>query len=186
MTIGEHSITRDQDFADSLAAELVAVSDGTAEVLPDVDQAAIPLLGKLNALSNLLRLWNKELLSDFDLGPVEHQVLGILRSRVADAPAELARFTHQTRAGMTRTLDRLEARGLVERRSHATDRRRTCIALTRKGVRLTDKMLRLELAAFDELLSGLDGRALAGIDAGLNDFIARFAGARRSAAHRAA
>jgi hypothetical protein len=52
MTIGKHSIRRDQDFADSLAAELVAVSDGTAEVLPDIDRKAIPLLGKTILITN--------------------------------------------------------------------------------------------------------------------------------------
>ena len=137
-------------------------------------------------MSDLFGLFNRELLSDLALAPVEQQVLGILRSQVADSPAELSRFTHQTRAGMTRTLDRLEQRGLVRRRPHPTDRRRTRILLTKKGLRLADRKLAVELAAWEGLLGGLDQRACDRISSVLDELVARLAGARQAKASRAA
>ena len=179
-------VVPDRDFTRGLGLELEAIRAGVAEVLPDSDWTRYPLLGRISAVSDLFWLFNRELLAELGLAPVEQQVLGILRSRVADSPAELSRFTHQTRAGMTRTLDRLEQRGLVRRRPHPTDRRRTRILLTKKGLNLADRKLAVELAALEGLLGGLDQRACARISGVLDELAARLAGARRAKASRAA
>ncbi len=178
--------TPDRDFARGLGLELEAIRAGIAEVLPDSDWTPYLLLGRISAVSDLFALFNRELLAEQGLAPVEQQVLGILRSQVADSPAELSRFTHQTRAGMTRTLDRLAQRGLVRRRPHPTDRRRTRILLTKKGLTLADQKLAVELTAFEGLLGGLDQKKCAQISGVLDELVARLDGARRAKASRAA
>ncbi len=179
-------VVPDRDFARALGRELEAIREGIAQVLPDSDWAPYPLLGRVSAVSDLFRLFNREVLAELGLAPVEQQVLGILRSRVADSPAELSRVTHQSRAGMTRTLDRLEQRALVRRRPHPTDRRRTRILLTKKGLSLADRKLAVELAALESLFGGLDQKARTRMSGVLDELAARLAGARRSKANRAA
>jgi DNA-binding MarR family transcriptional regulator len=48
-------------------------------------------------------------------------------------PTELAERVLLTKSGMTRLVDRLAERGLIERRACPTDRRGQLVALTRKG-----------------------------------------------------
>ncbi|MEO8244303.1 MAG: MarR family transcriptional regulator [bacterium] len=57
----------------------------------------------------------------------------------AMAPHEIATGIHLTRAAVTSLLDRLEARGLVQRSPDANDRRRLIVALTRDGLDLCER-----------------------------------------------
>jgi hypothetical protein len=56
---------------------------------------------------------------------------------------------------MTKTIDRLERAGLVERRAHASDRRRVEVVLTAKGEEVTDRLLRAEISAHQEILADI-------------------------------
>ena len=51
----------------------------------------------------------------------------------ADTPAELARLNGVDTGAMTRTLDRLEAKGLLRRQRCSEDRRVVKLALTEEG-----------------------------------------------------
>lgn len=62
-------------------------------------------------------------LNDTDL-----RAVNLLRSMQTPSSGELARELGVSSAGITSVLDRLEARRLIERRHHATDRRRTLVA----------------------------------------------------------
>jgi len=166
----------DRRFVEELNRDLDAFRDGTAQELPGFDWSPLPLLGRVAALAGLYRHFNQQILWEFGLTGVEEQVLGILRSREADTPGELARFTHQTPAGMTRTLDRLEARGLVERGPHPTDRRRIRVALTVEGCDFAERKLEVQIEALHALLAGLDKKALAQIITVLDELLARLAG----------
>jgi DNA-binding MarR family transcriptional regulator len=72
---------------------------------------------------------------------------------------------------VTKRVDRLQARGLVERRPSASDLRSTRVVLTRKGSRVID-------AAMDEHVVN-EARLLAGLDpderAALGDLLGRLA-----------
>lgn len=59
--------------------------------------------------------------------------LVMLATKRADTSAELARLNAIDTGAMTRTLDRLEAKGLIERRRSVQDRRVIHIALTPAG-----------------------------------------------------
>ena len=55
--------------------------------------------------------------------------------------AELSERVGMERPTVTAVLDTMEALGIVERRTHPTDRRKTNVMLTRKGERLREPLL---------------------------------------------
>src|SRR5215211_546715 len=78
------------------------------------------------ARPRMLELWR-----EFDLMPPQQMVLGLL-----DEPrpmGELAQHMHCDSSNITGIVDRLEERGLVERRAAAGDRRVKLVALTKSG-----------------------------------------------------
>ena len=165
----------DRGFARELGRELTAQEEAMGEVLPDVDWSALPLFARIGSLAALYRLFYERTLSEVGLTYVELQVLGLLRSGRFRTPGEMARFTHQTAAGMTRTVDRLEDRGWVERRSHPTDRRKVQVVLTRGGRALADRVLREEATLQHEMLAGLGEREREALSRTLDDLISRLA-----------
>ena len=165
--------TEGRRFEKLLAGELDAIRDGLAAEVPEVDWSPMPLFGRVAALASLYKGFCDATLTAFGVTHSERFVLGVLRSRQAETPSELARITHQTRAGMTRTLDRLESRGLVERVSHPDDRRKVRMVLTDKGLPLTDAVLRAEIAAQQRMLEDLGEPSLARISASLDELMGR-------------
>lgn len=75
----------------------------------------------------------------------------------ASTVAELARVCHMDTGAMTRLLDRLEAKGLMQRQRSDTDRRVVNIALTEAGTQAAQ--------AIPHALSAVQNRALAGFSA---------------------
>jgi DNA-binding MarR family transcriptional regulator len=104
----------------------------------DLDaQLVLALLGATQALSTAL----EDSLRRFDLGLADFEVL----YRVAEAGRgkdggvkmqTLAEEGLLTQSGLTRLLDRLERRGLIERRPSATDQRAKLCVLTPAGAKL--------------------------------------------------
>jgi DNA-binding MarR family transcriptional regulator len=78
-------------------------------------------------------------------------------NRHASTVAELARVCHMDTGAMTRLLDRLEAKGLVQRQRSDTDRRVVNIALTEAGTQAAQ--------AIPHALSAVQNHALAGFSA---------------------
>lgn len=75
----------------------------------------------------------------------------------ASTVAEVARTCHMDTGAMTRLLDRLETKGLVQRQRSETDRRVVNIALTEAGTQAAQ--------AIPHALSAVQNRALAGFSA---------------------
>lgn len=159
---------------DYLSQSLNEIRDGISKELPDLDCEHLILEGKMNMLAIFVSDFMTHVLKEFDLAPAEQQVLGILRGRAADSPGMLARATHQSAPGMTRTLDRLESRGLVQRRADAKDRRRVTIQLTRKGRNLADRKLRVEITAWQDLFDGASTTEIDHIHRALDQLLIRF------------
>ncbi|MCI3932833.1 MarR family winged helix-turn-helix transcriptional regulator [Streptomyces sp. AN091965] len=61
-----------------------------------------------------------------------------------------------TSGAITNRIDRMEAKGLVQRVRDATDRRTVRIQLTERGKELTDTLMVEHLENYDRLLDGLD------------------------------
>lgn len=84
-------------------------------------------------------------LSELELAALEHVVTK------PSSPGELARLLEVSTAASTGVVDRLEHHGHVERRAHATDRRRTEVHVTPSGRTEIVNHLRPMLAALLEL-----------------------------------
>lgn len=69
-------------------------------------------------------------------------------------PKDLLCRVGVTKSGLTRLLDRIEAAGLVERRSCPSDRRGTWLALTEEGTETLAAMRPIRNRAFSEHLAG--------------------------------
>ncbi len=77
-------------------------------------------------------------------------------------PAELARAFQVTKGAMTNTLQRLEARGLVEVRPDPRDGRAKRVRITRKGMRARDKAIAALAPAMAELEARFAARQFGG------------------------
>jgi len=75
----------------------------------------------------------KQRLVSYGVTPVQYALLKVLWERDDQSGAELGERLLLDSATMTGLLDRLEHAGLVERRSHATDRRVNRVVLTARG-----------------------------------------------------
>lgn len=139
----------------AIADELEEIRAGLERRSPELEVDLIPIFGRLGAVASLYRTFYERLLTGSGLTHTEFQVLGILRGAGPRSPTQLARSVGQTTAGMTKTLDRLERSGLVDRRSHPSDRRRVEVALTRTGARRADGLQRAELELQQEMLADL-------------------------------
>jgi DNA-binding MarR family transcriptional regulator len=99
---------------------------------------------------------------DFELSPVQCHVLHLIEP---DEPVPMGRLAETLRcdaSNVTGLVDRLESRGLVERRPSADDRRVKVIQLTTAGTRLRTQLLRRMTGSACSLsrLSASDQRAL--------------------------
>ena len=85
--------------------------------------------------------------SEFDLSPPQVMALRALDPQRPVAMNELAGALHCDNSNVTGIVDRLEDRGLVERRSAAHDRRVKMLVVTDKGAAIRERLIeRLEQA----------------------------------------
>jgi DNA-binding MarR family transcriptional regulator len=81
-----------------------------------------------------------ELWREFDLMPPQQMLLGLLSE--PKPMGELAQHLHCDSSNITGLVDRLEERGLVERRAAEGDRRVKLVALTGEGERMRAELER--------------------------------------------
>jgi len=103
---------------------------------------------RYEALLQLLRtadtVWNasRVFFQEWDLGPSQFNVLNLLHLEPEGlSQTELSRKLIMHRSNVTGLMDRLEARGLVERKEVAADRRAYRVVLTQKGEALIRNIL---------------------------------------------
>ena len=129
--------------------EVDAIVDAWKRERPDVDVSAMQVLSRVSRLARHLDRARKQAFAAHDLETWEFDVLAALRrsGRPYDlSPGRLVAETLVTSGTMTNRVDRLVARGLVERRPDPDDRRGVLVSLTASGRRTVD-------AALDELLT---------------------------------
>ncbi len=128
---------------------------------PDLDTSPQEIIGRLHRVALLLTERLERLYRDFDLSEAEFDLLAALRR--AGSPferdaGELAEHTMVTSGGLTKRVDRLAARGLVERTTHDGDGRRRRVRLTPAGRTLIDEAFTAHMAnehaILDELTPG--------------------------------
>ena len=82
--------------------------------------------------NSLNRMLDQEM-APLDLTALQWRPIAMVALGRADTPAELARLNGVDTGAMTRTLDRLEAKGLLRRARNQLDRRVVKIELTELG-----------------------------------------------------
>lgn len=88
------------------------------------------------------------------------RTLTIIRRLEGCSMNELARYTTIERTTLTREVDLLVARGLIERTVPANDRRRVSLSLTEEGEEVFAQGIPLVLEVTQEALRGLDSETL--------------------------
>ena len=160
------------------STELEEICRGWQRLLPKVDTSSLPLFARIGMLAKLYDEFSEQILGPFSVTLAEYQTLGILRTTGEGrmySPTELAAWAHQTTAGMTKTLDRLERAGLARRRPHPTDRRRVEIVLTDEGAALTDRIFLAQTEAQNLLIEGCDQTRKRQFSSVIEELVHRFA-----------
>ena len=126
---------------------------------PELDTRPMGVVGRLHRLADLLDAGLRPVFAEVDLGNGDFDVLATLRR--AGPPfrltaGELAASTMVTSGAVTKRIDRLESKGLVERSVSASDARGREIRLTPEGRRLTDEVVVRHWENEDRLLAALD------------------------------
>lgn len=125
---------------------------------PDLDSAPVGIIGRISRLSRLVDRRLGENFAEFGIDDWMYDVLATLYRLGAPhelTAGELVRQTMVTTGAITNRIDRLEARGLVER-AGAADRRKVIVRLTSEGIAMVDRVVDAHLATEREILDVLD------------------------------
>ena len=126
---------------------------------PDLELAPMQVLSRVSRLSHHLDRARRASFADHGVESWEFDVLAALRRAGTPyelSPGRLIKETLVTSGTMTNRVDRLVARGLVERLPDPHDRRGVLVRLTDEGRTTVDGALASLLARERELLGGLD------------------------------
>ncbi|HSJ29731.1 MAG TPA: MarR family transcriptional regulator [Acidimicrobiia bacterium] len=147
-------MAHDEDVVDRIAAQWRAVRS-------DIDVTPMLAIGRISRLSRLI---DRRLAENFARHGIENWMYDVLATlRRSGPPYELAAGdlvgqTMVTTGAMTNRIDRLEERGLVERRDAPDDRRKVVVRLTRAGLDLVDDVVASHLATEGEIMAALSPR----------------------------
>ena len=122
-------LPRDEDEVDRIVA-------AWQRERPDLDIEPLTVLSRVTRLARHLDLLRRGSFAEHDLEPWEFDVLSALRRSGAPyrlSPGALLTQTLVTSGTMTNRIDRLEAKGLVERLPDPNDRRGVHVRLTAEG-----------------------------------------------------
>ncbi|MFD3459392.1 MarR family winged helix-turn-helix transcriptional regulator [Nocardia fluminea] len=123
---------------------------------PDLDTSAMVVVGQIKRISALLDRAVEDIYTEADVSAAEVGLLVPLRyAHPLLTAIRLAEHLGMSRAGVGKTLTKLERRGLITRTQNPTDRRSTLISLTPAGIDLIDKVFPRELDAHAHLLTEL-------------------------------
>jgi DNA-binding MarR family transcriptional regulator len=159
-----------EDVVDRLVGQWAAVR-------PDLDLAPMATVGRLGRLHGLMTREVETVLQEHGLQLGDFDVLAALRRAgepFTATPTALARALMLSPAGMTSRVDRLEQRGLVERRADPADRRSSFVVLTDEGRRVIDAAVTDHVANEAQLVSGLSATEQRQLDDLVRKLLARF------------
>jgi len=138
--------------------EVDALVEAWSRERPDLDVTPMRVLSRVTRLARHLDRQRAAAFAAHGLESWEFDVLAALR-RAGEpnqlSPGQLSRETLVTSGTMTNRVDRLVARGLVERDLHPEDKRGVLVRLTEQGRDAVDAALADLLAAERRLLAGL-------------------------------
>lgn len=155
------------DFPESMAGAPASpkITDDVDRIIaawrrecPELDTAPLEVLSRMHRITRHLDKARNRALNRHGLEGWGFDVLTVLRRSGEPyelTPSTLVSETMVSSGTMTNRIDRLEARGLVERRPDPGDRRGTLVRMTHEGRVVVDETLAQLLASERELLSVL-------------------------------
>jgi DNA-binding MarR family transcriptional regulator len=147
-------MARTTDAVDRIASQWAAVR-------PDLDVGPLEVVGRVSRLSRLIDRRLEENFARHGIEAWMYDVLATLRRTGSPhelTAGELVRHSMITSGALTNRIDRLEARGFVERVADAGDRRKVIVRLTPAGRDLVDEVAVSHLDTERALLGSLSGR----------------------------
>ena len=106
--------------------------------------------------------------SALEVSAAQYVIIATLAEREANSSAQLCRSFSYDAGAMTRMVDRLEAKGLLQRRRCTDDRRLVNLELTEAGKALFPKMKMLSMAVQNRFLSGFSKAEVGQLEGYLN------------------
>ena len=159
---------------------ILELLDGAKELhesaLPGVNGDEVLYFANLSAVRQLTEIYYRKLLKPHRISYSEFRILSSLRIRGRDfktTPLDLNRYTQITSAGMTRTLDRLEQAGYIERSPNPEDRRSVLIGLTPTGWAFADTVFQDLSAQYGEVLDDMSAKDLKAQNDQLRQIVSR-------------
>ncbi|WP_205471639.1 MarR family winged helix-turn-helix transcriptional regulator [Nocardioides sp. SYSU D00038] len=141
--------------------EVDGLVEAWARERPDLDLAPVAVFSRISRLARHLDLARRQAFTASGIESWEFDVLAALRRAGKPyelSPGRLLRETLVTSGTMTNRVDRLAARGLVERYPDPDDRRGVIVRLTPEGGAAVDAAFTALLEAEERLLAELPAR----------------------------
>lgn len=140
-----------------------------ARELPDLDTEPMAILGRAMRVANMVRPSIEATFAAFDLDRGEFDVIAMLRRSGPPyrlTPTDMYTSLMISSGGLTHRLDRLEKAGLIRREKSPHDGRSMLVALTDRGIALSERAFRTDMASelrFLDVLDSEERKALAGL-----------------------
>ena len=157
--------------------EVDDLTEAWARERADLDLGPVEVFSRISRLARHLDLARRTAFTEHGIESWEFDVLAALRragSPYELSPGRLLRETLVTSGTMTNRVDRLAARGLVERHPDPDDRRGVIVRLTADGKAAVDGAVEALLAAEAGLLADLSARDRAKLAGLLRALLAPF------------
>jgi DNA-binding MarR family transcriptional regulator len=126
---------------------------------PELDVSPLLVIGRIHRIALALTPELVEVYARHGLGEGDFDVLATLRRQgtpYALTPGELGERTMVTSGAVTKRVDRLASKGLVERRASTTDGRSRTVVLTTEGRLVIDAAMDEHVVNEARLLAGLE------------------------------
>ena len=141
-----------------MADAVDAIAQQWARERPDVDVWPMGVVGRISRLSRILDRELKGFFAAAGLEYFEFDVMATLRRSGAPyelSAGELVKTSMVTSGAITNRVDRMAAKGLVERIRDEHDRRSVRVRLTPAGLKLVDELLPQHIANEIRMLADL-------------------------------
>lgn len=135
------------------------ILDQWSDARPELDTSNLGVVIRIMSLNRAFQRQASAALEPMGLELFEYDVLSALRRQgqpFALQATSLAAETQLSTGAMTNRVDKLEARGLVKRRSDKNDRRAVIVSLTPAGQRTIDDAILARLAAADRSMQRIN------------------------------
>jgi DNA-binding MarR family transcriptional regulator len=143
----------------------------------DLDTTVLAPMTRLARLSVLIDTFQQVIVAPFGVSTGEYAVLAALRragSPYQLSPSKLYSGLQRSSGGMTKSLKKLQRRGLVERMKDPHDGRGSLVSLTSAGLDVQDQIFKSYLVATQELFRPLSPETLAEADTALTHLLEAF------------